>query len=72
MVELVREDEGPKEQFSSKKAVFYFYDEAMLLHRDHNYHSDEGKLKTDLPEERTDDFISPEVPFRIRSIYEYL
>ena len=44
------------------------YDEAMLLHRDHNYHDDDGKLKTEIPEDRQGDFQSPEVPFRIQSI----
>ena len=43
-----------------------------MLHRDHNYHSEAGKLKTDLPAGRTEDFISPEVPFRIQAIYDYL
>ena len=30
---------------SNRKPVFYTYDEAMLLHLDHNYHSTEdGKM----------------------------
>lgn len=47
----------------------------MMLHRDHNYHDSQGKAKTDIPINRDtgkQDFISPEVPFRIKAIYDYL
>ena len=56
----------------SRKEVFYIYDETMMQHKDHNYHDEEGKAKTDLPKIRENDFVSPEVPFRIKAIYEYL
>ena len=55
-----------------EKPVFYMYDEFMMQHRDYNYHTEEGKIKEDLPELREDDFVSPEVPFRIKAIHDYL
>ena len=41
-----------------------------MLHRDHNHHDEMGQVRQNLPE--TDDYISPEVPFRIRAIYDHL
>ncbi len=53
--------------------AFYIYDDRMLQHRDTNYHNEsDGKMKTDLPEARVHDFISPEVPFRIQAIHQFL
>ena len=60
------------ESADNEKPVFYIYNEGMMLHRDHNYHSEEGKLRQDLPPAREGDFASPEVPFRIKSIHDYL
>ena len=56
----------------NKKPVFYIYDEAMMQHKDHNYQNEEGKATTTLPEPNKHDFVSPEVPFRIKAIYEHL
>lgn len=52
--------------------MFYIYDDRMLKHRDNNYHDAEGKIRVDLPEERGDDFVSPEVPLRIKNIFNFL
>ena len=74
MVEQVNSD-GPAEAGTgdkTKKAVFYIYDEGMLEHRDHNYHTEEGKMKEGLDEASEENFISPEVPFRIKAIHDYL
>ena len=59
-------------QEHTKKPVFYVYDEAMLLHTDHNYHNEEGALRTDLPELSKDDFASPETPLRLKAIHTFL
>ena len=55
-----------------QKPVFYIYEESMLLHADHTYHGEDGKMKDSLPDDVLDSYPSPEVPFRIKSIYEYL
>ena len=57
---------------STNKTVFCIYDNRMMLHRDKNYHSEDGKIKQNLSKAREDHFVSPEVPFRIQAIYEYL
>lgn len=60
------------ENTTERKPVFYMYDEAMMQHQDYNYHDEQGKIKENLPPVREEDFCSPEVPFRIKAIYEYL
>ena len=64
-----------------KTIVFYTYDEEMMKHRDENRHDAYGKNIV-ITEEANVDFrspdylslelISPEVPFRIKAIYDYL
>ena len=72
MVEAGDTGAEARQEERSRKEVFYIYDETMMRHRDHNYQDEEGKAKTDLPKAREDDFISPEVPFRIKAIHDYL
>lgn len=61
-----------------RKPVFYTYDEAMLLHMDHNFHDESsGKMRTggapNANEEKCEqEYASPEVPFRIKAIHDYL
>ena len=49
--------------------VFYTYDEEMMKHKDEDRHDADGKKKQLV---EGDELMAPEVPFRIKSIYEYL
>lgn len=64
---MVQPDQQPE-----KQEVFYIYDARMLKHRDNNYHDADGRIRADLPDERGDDFVSPEVPLRIKTIFNFL
>ena len=47
--------------------VFYTYDKEMMKHKDENNHDEDGK-----PILGAESILSPEVPFRIKAIYDYL
>ena len=56
----------------SDATVFYTFDANMMKHKDENCHDENGKM-TPLEElSKIPSFRSPEIPFRIKSIYEYL